>query len=146
MGFPGSGKSTFAKNIPGNNKILSSDSYFTDSEGNYNWTFEDSHKGHEDCLRKFIRVIVSNQITQKDPFDNIIIDNTNLKIQDISVYLRIAQAYEYEIEVKYIKTDLEVAKVRNIHRVPAVAYDGMQKNFELLLQIWPKDFPAVEYV
>jgi hypothetical protein len=22
----------------------------------------------------------------------------------------------------------------------------MQKNFELLLQIWPKDFPAIEYV
>jgi len=146
MGLPGSGKSTWAKSLEGNNQILSSDNYFTDKDGNYNWTIEEAHKGHEDCLRKFIRVLMPDYTYSSPVLDTIIIDNTNVRIHDIAPYIRIAQAYGYDVEVNYIDTDIEVAKSRNVHGVPDAAYDRMKKNFEFLLETWPKDFPSIEYV
>ena len=148
MGLPGSGKSTWAKSLEGNNKILSSDNYFTDSDGNYNWTIEEAHKGHEDCLRRFIEEIHNHKYCAKllDKKDYVIVDNTNVRIHDISPYVRIAQAYGFDVEVKYMDTDIEIAKSRNVHRVPEAAYDRMKKNFDFLLETWPKDFHVIEYV
>jgi predicted kinase len=148
MGFPGSGKSTWAKLIGGNSVIVSSDNYFTDKDGNYNWKIEEAHKGHEDCLRKFIDVFQPGPPSgdpEKKP-DFVIVDNTNLKLLDISVYIRIAQAYGYyDIEVNYIDVNIEICKARNIHKVPESAYDRMQKNFQFLINNWPPDFPVIEY-
>lgn len=152
MGLPGSGKSTWAKSLPGNNQIVSSDSYFTDADGNYNWTIQEAHKGHEDCLRKFIdTIIIRARGLMSKPIaelyiDNLIVDNTNVRIFDSAPYIRIAQAYGFDVEVKYIDTDIDVAKSRNVHKVPDVAYESMNRNFEFLLQNWPKDFPDIEYV
>jgi predicted kinase len=148
IGFAGAGKSTWAKSLVGRKLILSSDSYFTDKDGNYNWTVEESHKGHEDCLRKFIDVFQPGPPSgDPEPLPEIvIIDNTNVRIYDIIPYIRIAQAYECKVEVKYIDTDIEVAKARNIHGVPDSSYDRMKSNFEKLLQLWPKDFPQIEFI
>jgi predicted kinase len=148
MGLPGSGKSTWSKSVSGRKLILSSDNYFTDSDGNYNWTIKEAHKGHEDCLRRFMKVFWPKP-PSGDPIPGpevVIIDNTNVRIHDISPYIRIAQAYGCQVEVKYIKTNIEVAKSRNIHRVPEIAYDIMQRNLDNLLKIWPKDFPQIELV
>jgi predicted kinase len=146
IGFAGAGKSTWAKSVIGRKLILSSDNYFTDKDGNYNWTIEESHKGHEDCLRKFIDVFQSSSGDQELLPETVIIDNTNVRIYDIIPYIRIAQAYECPVEVKYIDTDIEVAKSRNIHGVPDSAYDRMKSNFEELLKLWPKYFPVIEYL
>lgn len=143
IGFPGAGKSFYAKSLPGNNKIVSSDLYFTDSEGNYSWTLETGHLGHEDCLKKFIKTFFTDEHWY---IDNLIVDNTNFKLTDISVYIRIAQAYKFDVYVKYIDTDIDIAKSRNIHGVPDVAYNGMQASFEHLLAYWPKDFPVIEFI
>jgi predicted kinase len=147
MGLPESGKSTWAKAIKGNVKILSSDNYFTDADGNYNWSIEESHKGHEDCLRKFIKVFFPRP-PSGDPLclDVVIIDNTNVRVHDVAPYIRVAQAFGCVVEVKYMNTNIDIAKARNIHGVPDVAYARMQQNFDYLLKTWPKDFPDIEYV
>lgn len=146
MGFPGSGKSHYAKSLPGNNRIVSSDHYFTDVDGNYNWTIKEAHKGHEDCMRRFIEWARNTWFNNIDCIDNIIVDNTNVRVFDSAPYIIIAKAYGFDVEVKYLDTDITVAKSRNVHNVPDVAYERMQKNFEFLLQNWPKDFPDIEYV
>ena len=145
IGLPGSGKSTFAKSLEGNNIILSSDNYFTDKYGNYNWTIEEAHKGHKDCLCRFIEEIHNHTYCAKllDKKDFVIVDNTNVRIHDVSPYIRIAQAYGFDVEVKYMNTDIDVAKSRNVQDV---AYDRMQKNFEFLIETWPKDFPKIEFI
>jgi ribosomal protein L7/L12/predicted kinase len=148
MGLPGSGKSTWAKSVQGRKVIVSSDNYFTDPDGNYNWTIEEAHKGHEDCLRRFIHEFQSGPPSGDPPKppEVIIVDNTNVRIHDISPYIRIAQAYGCDVEVKYMDTNVDNSKTRNIHGVPDVAYDRMQKNFAFLLETWPKDFPPIEFV
>lgn len=140
MGFPGSGKSTYAKTIDGYNEIVSSDKYFTDANGNYNWTVQDAHKGHEDCLRKYIDAVYCGK------YDKIIVDNTNVNIVDVSVYIRIAQAFGYTIEVLFMNTDIKLAKLRNIHGVPDSAYDKMKDNLDNLLRCWPRDFPEIQFI
>ena len=148
IGLPGSGKSTWAKALPGRKFIVSSDNYFTDADGNYHWTVEEAHKGHEDCLRKFIDVFQSGPPSGDPPKkpDIVIVDNTNVRIHDVSPYIRIAQAYGCDVEVKYMDTNVDNSKTRNIHGVPDAAYDRMQKNFNFLLETWPKDFPVIEFI
>jgi ribosomal protein L7/L12 len=148
MGLPGSGKSTWAKAIKGSKIIVSSDNYFTDPDGNYHWSVEEAHKGHEDCLRRFINVFQPGPISgdpERRP-DTVIVDNTNVRIHDVSPYIRIAQVYGCDVEVKCMDTDIDVAKSRNVHNVPDSAYDRIQKNFEFLFEVWPKDFPPIEFV
>lgn len=152
MGLPGSGKSTWAKALPlwprGKKVIVSSDSYFTDADGNYHWTIEEAHKGHEDCLRRFIDVFQPGPVSgdPEKPPDIVIVDNTNVRIHDVSPYIRIAQAYGCDVEVKYMDTNVDNSKTRNVHGVPDAAYDRMQKNFTFLIETWPKDFPPIEFV
>jgi predicted kinase len=155
IGYPGSGKSTYAKALPGRKVIVSSDDYFTDAAGNYNWTVEEAHKGHEDCLRKFIDILNPGPpkgwryvwwFNPPELPDIVIVDNTNVRIHDVSPYIRIAQAYGCDVEVKYMDTNVDNSKARNIHGVPDAAYDRMQKNFAFLLETWPKDFPPIEFI
>jgi hypothetical protein len=148
MGLPGSGKSTWAKALTGRKVIVSSDNYFTDADGNYHWTIEEAHKGHEDCLLRFIDVFQPGRPSGDPPKkpDIVIVDNTNVRIHDVSPYIRIAQAYGCDVEVKYMDTNVDNSKTRNIHGVPDAAYDRMQKNFNFLLETWPKDFPPIEFI
>lgn len=142
MGFAGSGKSFYTKTLKGKVKVVSSDHYFTDASGNYNWTPATARLGHHDCLKKFIHTIINSD----DWYDYLVVDNTNLRITDITTYIRIAQAYQYDISVVYIDTDIKISKSRNVHNVPEFAYDKMQQDFETLISLWPKDFPNLEYV
>jgi predicted kinase len=144
IGMPGSGKGFYAKSLVGDKIILSADDYFTDKNGNYNWTPEKAHLGHEDCLRKFIYHITYYNSELSD--FALVVDNTNLRLWDVSPYIRIAQAYGFVPQVKFMDTDIELAKSRNTHGVPDEVYERMQGDLDDLLLIWPKDFPVIDYI
>jgi predicted kinase len=85
-------------------------------------------------------------INSDDWYDYLVVDNTNIRITDITPYIRIAQAYKYDVSVSYINTDIEISKSRNVHNVPDSVYEKMQQDFETMISVWPKDFPNIEYI
>ena len=89
-GLPGSGKSTTAKMLDG--YIASTDDYFMLGKA---YLFDPSllfnaHVWNQDRVEKGMRLCRSP----------IIVDNTNIRLNDMKPYIKLAEIYNYEIEVK----------------------------------------------
>jgi predicted kinase len=81
-GYAGSGKSYKADQIKKENEnteIVSADNYWLDDSGNYNFDVSKLSLAHKDCYDKFTRLVNSGV--------NVIVDNTNLKYNDIKKYI-----------------------------------------------------------
>jgi predicted kinase len=81
-GYAGSGKSYKSEQIKKENEnteIVSADHYWLDSSGNYNFDVTKLSLAHKDCYDKFTRLVNSGV--------NVIVDNTNLKYNDIKKYI-----------------------------------------------------------
>jgi tRNA uridine 5-carbamoylmethylation protein Kti12 len=129
--LPGSGKSTFAKQLieqldaEGKSvEVFSSDDYFVElGEGEYKFDFTHLPLAHGQCFRKFIEAL------QKG-VDVVIVDNTNLSAWEISPYQLGAGAFGYEFQIKEIKADPEEAFKRQQHGVPETSFEAMHGRFE----------------
>lgn len=113
MGYPGSGKSTIAKNICKNESFvyLEGDIYKTST--------------------KMIKVSLEH-ITQNK---SIIFDATNSSSKKRQEYIEFGKKYNYKIVCIHLSTPLEVAykrnKLRNYEKyVPKIAYSVYKKNYE----------------
>jgi len=119
-GLPGSGKSTYAKREFAGAIVVSADNYFM-KNGVYTFDFTKIALAHQDCWRKFF-----DAVNRK--FAMIVVDNTNLTAAEISPYMLPAETFGYEVEIRTIQIDPDVAKSRNTHGVPAPVIDSMAKN------------------
>jgi predicted kinase len=113
MGYPGSGKSTIAKNICKNDKFI----YI---EG-------DIHK----TSTKMIKVSIEYILQKK----SIVFDATNSSSKKRKEYIDLAKKYNYLILNIHVSTPLEIAykqnKLRNHEKyVPKIAYSVYSKNYE----------------
>ena len=120
QGFPGSGKSTVAKQYPGA-YVISADNFFM-KEGKYSFEPDKIGLAHQECFRSFIYAIMKDEAT-------IIVDNTNLHASEISPYYLAAESYGYEVEVLRIDCDPDSAFKRQQHEVPSHAFDYMVRDF-----------------
>lgn len=116
-GIPGSGKSTLAQKLRDDAiameffpVIISADNYFIN---NGVYTFDPSKLGdaHRSCMQRFLLAL-------EDRMDPIIVDNTNLNIEDVAPYVAVGEAYGYDVEIIQVNTDPELAASRNVHSVP----------------------------
>ena len=105
QGWSGSGKSSFAKGC-GFHNIISADDYFTDEKGNYNFDESKLDEAHMDCL---IRVVKLMQYSDENItyVPKIVLDNTNCRPEDISLYKNKAKQYGYEIVYIRMNGDYE---------------------------------------
>ena len=113
MGYPGSGKSTIAKNISKNDRFI----YL---EGDF-------HKTSTKMIKASLEHIRQNK--------SIIFDATNSSSKKRQEYIELGRKYNYKIVCIHVSTPLEVAykrnKLRNYEKyVPKIAYSVYKKNYE----------------
>jgi predicted kinase len=125
--IPGSGKSTFAKQISQKAEqegkkvlMLSADKYFYDlGGGTYKFDFRLLPQAHGSCFKQFIEAL------QEGVYDIVIIDNTNLRSMELSPYKLGADAYGYGFVIKEVLADREEAFKRNQHGVSEFGHRNM---------------------
>ena len=129
VGMSGSGKSTWVENNQQTESAsVSADYYFSRETGEYKFDASKLGEAHNDCLRNFI------DVTQ-NKFPIVFVDNTNLSKEEIFPYLKIAQAYGYEVTFvlfwpKYnAKTTIQVCAHRNTHNVPTKTLERQYNKF-----------------
>lgn len=123
-GLPGSGKSTFAEYLSfhNNSVICSSDDFFYDEEGNYNFDYNKIEKSHQYCYDKCKNALENNK--------NVIIDNTNVKEEHFNKYIKLAKQYNY----KYFSIIVENREsFKNIHGVTNEIIEEFRNNFSIKL-------------
>ena len=124
-GIPGSGKSTVANKLKGENGVIhSTDNYFINSEGVYEFDpskIKDNHKQNFEAFKNSI----------DDKVETVIVDNTNTQEFEFKRYA------EYAIENGYIVSyvslpfpSAEEAAERNSHGVPQEAIERMMKRWK----------------
>jgi len=128
-GISGSGKSTYAKllrsaaaevgQLP---LIVSADDFFIGSEG-YKFDINNLGEAHKDCMRKFLQAL-------QDGMSPVIVDNTNLGLEEFSPYVAVGQALGYDVEIIQVNTPPEVAAGRNVHGVGENHVQAMYKRLQ----------------
>jgi predicted kinase len=109
-GIPGSGKTTFRnKHLP-SATAASADDYFSKS-GEWSYNHATIHLAHRACWRKFLKAMQAG-----DPL--IVVDNTGIRIDEITPYKLPAESFDYCVRVITLKCDPLVAAKRNIHSAP----------------------------
>lgn len=132
-GISGAGKSTFSK-IFENSKVVSAD-FYHERTGTYKYDIKNVQVAHGWCLRLFVRELESNDC------DHLIVDNTNIHLEYISPYVRLAQAFNMEFYIVEFHTPMIDAITRNVHGTPDEAIRRMF-NAMAIVQL-PKSWPVV---
>ena len=131
-GLPGSGKSTFAKKLVGDDFLVcEADKYFIDKEtGEYNFDFtkiKDAHKFCQDTVETYMKDSLVNDQFYRD----IVVSNTFTQEWEMKPYFELAKQYGYQV------TSLIVENRHggiNEHGVPEDKIEIMKNRFEIKLQ------------
>lgn len=125
-GVSGSGKSTLAQQLAGANGIIhSTDSYFYDSNGNYQFDPSLLGDNHQKNYTAFCDSLETHDV--------VIVDNTNTQEWEYEGYVRKAEASNYQVVYVVLKPSLRDAQVyadRNTHGVPLDAIHRQISRFE----------------
>jgi predicted kinase len=149
MGIPGSGKSTYTKNLSGVVKVCSADHWFERS-GVYTFNPSELGKAHGDCLWQYADVLRSNDDLLSWGYSHgdkrvpeiLVVDNTNTTALELAPYVALAQAYNVEYEIRVFNCTPEESFQRNTHDVPLSScqrmYDRMQQTLKNFPYHWNK--------
>jgi len=121
-GISGVGKSTYArhlKSIVADTLICSADDEMDHGNG-YQFDGRRVEDAHKNCLRKFIDGVQKR-------WSMIVLDNTNILYHHFDYYIKIAEAFGYEVEIVTITVDPQVAAERTTHNVPLKSLLSRQK-------------------
>jgi hypothetical protein len=106
-GLPGSGKSFRAQKALDKAKqqnescvICSADNWFFDKEGIYKFDGRKLSEAHNACLKLVIDAI-------DDGIQLIIVDNTNIKFREFSVYVKLARISGYKLIIDQVEPTLD---------------------------------------
>ena len=117
-GISGAGKSTMAKKLIAEALskderavICSADDFFMDDSGKYQFNPALLGAAHKSCLRNFLTAL-------QDEVDLVVVDNTNINVEDMAPYVALGEALDYDVEIIQVDTPSSVAMLRNVHGVP----------------------------
>ncbi len=127
-GLPGAGKTRFTKTMP-DVDIFSADDYHTFG-GIYKFDPKRAGYAHNECFKAYLARAIQGKVGR-----DIIVDNTNTTLMELSPYVRVAEATARDYKIMYFLCDVPTSIERNIHGVPANTILTMSKN--LLTEIVP---------
>jgi predicted kinase len=116
-GLPGSGKSTYVREILSDYQVCSADHYFLDSFGKYHFDPSKISEAHAACFRAALKYTQAGE--------RVVIDNTNIRAWEISPYVLLAQSFGYDVEILQVNAEVHTAHARNTHGVPYKAIEAM---------------------
>jgi hypothetical protein len=91
-------------------------------------------------MRRFIMALEHNE-------PEIVVDNTNIRIEEVAPYVSVAQAFGYEVEIVVIDSlkthTLKDLAARNVHGVPYESLVRMESNWDTQ---FPWHWPRQQYV
>lgn len=120
-GIPGSGKSTFAKQLTSN--VFEADQYFLDTNGNYNFDFTKIKDAHKDCQDNV-------KSAMKSSISKIAVSNTFTQEWEMKVYFDLAKEFGYKVFTIIVENRHGGT---NIHNVPEDKVESMKNRFEIKL-------------
>lgn len=122
VGLPGAGKSTYVKNnLPGHVKCSADDYHMVD--GVYKFDPANLGKAHENCQIKCVEALKAKL--------DVVIDNTNLRIEHINQYINMAKAHGCErVTIVVVDRPHDRCAEENVHGVPVHAYPRLVENYE----------------
>lgn len=117
----------------------SADDYFLQNGPNgreYKFDPKYLSAAHNQCLRRFTQALVD-----PDGPENLIVDNTNTSITEVTPYAALAGAYGHELHILTLLCDPAKAWQRNTHQVPMT--NAIKQDLQLRKSIleWPPWFP-----
>jgi predicted kinase len=126
-GISGSGKSTKAKQLASGGPIFSTDDFFYDTDGKYNFDrtrLGEFHQKNKERAEQAMQQGVSP----------VVIDNTNTQFFEMRAYVQLAQKYGYEVEFHEPDTswkfDAEELSRRNQHGTPPEVIKSMVSRWQ----------------
>jgi predicted kinase len=133
-GCSGSGKSTYVKNNFPKATVLSTDDFWLDAEGKYNFDPKKAGEAHAWNLRRFVDFVKYWYEVQEDEVDDckadvtVVVDNTNTTVAELAPYAAVAGAFGFNVEIITIDVTTDIAHPRNVHSVPQPVVHGQRRN------------------
>lgn len=132
-GSSGTGKSTYVKrNCPKEHYLVSTDNYFI-REGRYEFDPGKLPEYHNASLRSYLNLL-------QDKVQNIVVDNTNIRMFEIAPYYRLAEVFGYHVQIFTMMCNIQTAIKRTQHGVPAHIIQNMMNSMEPLPPWWNQTF------
>lgn len=129
-GVPGSGKSTFAKELMSADFLIcEADKFFYDREGNYNFDASKLKEAHEQC-RSLVETYMKDSLVNDQFYRSIAVSNTFTREWEMQAYLELAEKYNYRVFSIIVENRHENS---NVHGVPAEVVKNMKERFEIKL-------------
>lgn len=120
-GIPGSGKSTFAKTLGGQN--YEADMFFINENGEYNFDFTKIKDAHQWCQG----MVKSDMILE---YPKIVVSNTSTQEWELEPYFELAKEYEYKVFSVVVENRHGGT---NEHNVPEDKIELMRNRFQIKL-------------
>jgi len=89
--------------------VVSADRYF-ENNGAYVFDVNGLEDAHRACFKAFMDAI-------KRGDETIVIDNTNIEAWEVSPYVAVAQAFEYQPEIITLMCEPSIASARALHNM-----------------------------
>jgi predicted kinase len=129
-GLPGSGKSTFAKQIWNEYAICEADKYFVDKEsGEYRFDASKLKEAHSWCKNEVEIRMLDNQINSQY-YAEIVVSNTFTQEWEMEEYHKLAEKYGYMVFSIIVENRHGGI---NEHNVPEEKLEQMKHRFQISL-------------
>lgn len=118
-GWPGSGKSTFAKKAFPDRKHREADQFFVGANGVYKFDARKLGNAHHFCQESVKEALLKGE--------KVVVSNTFIKLSEMTFYIDLCKYYSKTFRIIELKGDFE-----NVHGVPSEKVKSMKENFQEL--------------